>query len=266
MEIGGVTLSDAEIALGEDRVHRTIQQQDGGEAEIRLAAIEALRDDLALFSVARELGIADIQRPADIIERLDAVNRERAAAVDAGEVVYGPVAYDLRTFYGKALSQLRTSAVTALGDEELVTEEDVRDRFDMDEAEWAASATTYRLIGIRLSAVEDPDAGMTPEAFAEALSSTAPASIVDVAVTARDLESGSWSPEYAELIRAAGPGSVIGPMPVEGAWIVYRLEATDVDRESALDTYRTRIRQQLLEEVLDQRTAEEREKQVVTGH
>lgn len=266
--IDGVALSDAEISVAEDRVQRIVQQQDGTEAALDSAAIEALRDDFALFSVARDAGASDIERPADLIERLDDVNREREAARETGEVVYGPVSYDLRTFYGKALSEVRSAVAEALDDADVISEDDIRARFDQDSTEWTASATTYRLTGVRLTAaqpVPDQTTAMTTEGFERVLSAADPASLVSIDATSADLESGSWSPEQADLIRASAPGSVIGPMPAEGAWIVYRLDHVDVDDESAYDTYRIRIREQLLEELLDQRISAERETQVITG-
>lgn len=261
--IDGVVLSDAEIAVGVDRVQREVQQSGGTDAAIDAAAVAALRDDLALFSVAREAGVSDIERPVDVIDRLDEVNRERETAQAAGRIVYGPVTYDLRTFYAKTLTRLRGAVLDSIEGDDLIGEDDVRARFDRDRDDWAASATTYRLSGLRVATASD--APPSAAAFRDAAAGADADDVLRITATPQDLESGAWSPEQVGLIRAADVGDLIGPMPSRGAWIVYRLDAADVDVEQAFAHYRIRIREQLAEELLDRRIAVERDAQNVAA-
>ena len=251
LEIDGIRFSAAEHDAAVVRAERTGSGADG--------VVEVLRDELALFAVAREVGASDVERPADITDVLDDVNRSRVEAASAGAVLYGPVEYDERSFYGKAVTDIRQATLARLdagaaGTD--VTDAEVRDRFAAEPDAWAEAATTFRLDAI-------VGTGAVPEVSDwTALSSRGAPE--QVAWTARDLESGVVGPGVVAQLTTAADGEVIGPFAAAGGWTAVRLVSRDVDTEAAFAHYRSRIRAALVEERLDDLIAQARSEQDVT--
>jgi hypothetical protein len=252
-EIDGIVLTDEELAIGIDRAGRAAEQAGGDDDEVRAAAIDSLRDDVALLQVAREAGVTDLERPADILDALDEVNAARAEAQRAGEVVYGPIAYSARTFYSKSLTDIREATARALLSSDdprfAVGDDEVRARFDAESSEWASAATTHTLTRIR---TDDPDPGAAQAVLDRAMTTgdTAGVQVETITVADAELVDGAWNPDTAAAIRAADIGGTTGPEPSRSGWAIYRVDARDVDTDAAYERYRERIRSVLLDKKL----------------
>lgn len=264
--IDGVGFTEEEVALARERAER-----DGRADPESDGAIEVLRDDQALFAVARRVGASDVVRPSDILGIVDEVNADRAAIAADGGILYGPVEYDPRSFYGKSLTDIRQAVVQRLESGVgvvPVTDADVRELFDRDVDQWADAATTYRLTVATLTgSPEKPvDAVRAQDLAAVGWASiSAQASLADLTVTTEELQAGAMSPNVAASLAGASEGDVIGPENVHGIWVFYRLDGETVDRERALEHYSSRIRASLYEERLDALLAEERAAQTVSS-
>lgn len=251
LAIDGIRFSAAERDAALVRAERAGSGDDG--------VVEILRDDLALFAVAREVGASDVERPSDITGVLDEANRKRVDAASTGAVLYGPVEYDERSFYGKAITDIRQATLARLdagaaGTD--VTDAEVRDRFAAEPDAWADAATTFRLDAIVGTGAIPEDSDWT------ALAGRGTAA--QVAWTARDLESGVTGPDVVAQLTTASDGDVIGPFSDSGGWTALRLVSRDVDAEAAFEHYRSRIRAVLVEERLDVLISRARSEQDVT--
>lgn len=251
LAIDGIRFSAAERDAALVRAERAGSGDDG--------VVEILRDDLALFAVAREVGASDVERPSDITGVLDEANRKRVDAASTGAVLYGPVEYDERSFYGKAITDIRQATLArldagAVGTD--VTDAEVRDRFAAEPDAWADAATTFRLDAIVGTGAIPEDSDWT------ALAGRGTAA--QVTWTARDLESGVTGPDVVAQLTTASDGDVIGPFSDSGGWTALRLVSRDVDAEAAFEHYRSRIRAVLVEERLDVLISRARSEQDVT--
>ncbi|UPL13907.1 peptidylprolyl isomerase [Microbacterium galbinum] len=266
-EIDGIVLTDDELAIGVDRAGRAAEQAGGDDADVRAAAIDSLRDDLALLEVARAVGATDLERPADILDALDEVNAARAEAQRAGEVVYGPISYSARTFYSKSLTDIREATARALLSSDdprfAVGDDEVRARFDAESSEWASAATTHTLTRLRTDEA-DPAAAQAILERALATGDTADVQVETITVADAELVDGLWNPETAAAIRAADIGGTAGPEPSRSGWAAYRVDAREVDADAAYERYRERIRSVLLDEKLTAAIAEARAHQNVS--
>ena len=242
VQIDGMRISSAELDIAEQRVARTAEQKG---ADVTDAAADQLRDDMALFQVARDLGVSDVERPSDILDQREQVNAERKAAQQRGEPVYGPVTLGARDFYGKALAQIREAAVEKIRTSDEITEEDVRARFDEDPSQWALTATRFDLTASRVQTAD--------ETFDDGSHS-------QVEVTMDELR-GSWNPDLAQWVEHAHPGDISAAEPDKGAFVFYRLDGTEVDEDQAYASYRNNIRGLLADEELDSRIRTAREAQ-----
>ncbi|WZH35566.1 MAG: hypothetical protein PIR02_12360 [Microbacterium enclense] len=257
-------LSDEELALGAARAERAgAIDQD--------ARLEVLRDDFALFFVARSVGATDVTRPDDILDIRDDVNMQRSSTATAGGVLYGPVTYEAASFYGKALSDIRQAALSRLESGAAgvsVGDAEVRSRFDADPAQWADAATSYRLT--RITVPTAVDGGPDPAVVA-ALGTAGAAGVLDacpreaVTLTPDERAAATLGPEATAAVVAAPDGAFLGPFPERGTWVAYRLDGRSVDAEEAFTHYATRIRTVLFNERLDALIAEARSAQTVVG-
>ncbi|MCJ1708829.1 peptidylprolyl isomerase [Microbacterium sp. VKM Ac-2923] len=262
--IDDVQVSDAELALGTVRAERA-----GADGSDPNAGLDALRDDFALFAVARSVGASDVTRPDDILGVLDDVNDQRASSASAGGVLYGPVTYEAASFYGKSLSDIRQATLARLESGAAgvdVSDAEVRARFDADPGQWADAATSYRLTRVEVPTAADgsPDAAVS-EAIrvgdAARVFGTSPGEAV--IVTAEQLAAATLSPEATAAIVGAADGALLGPFSERGGWVAYRLDGRSVDTEAAYTHYATRIRAVLVDEHLDALIADARSAQVV---
>lgn len=252
-EIDGMVLTDAEIAISTDRTVRGVEQAGGDEAEVHAQAIDALRDDMSLLQLARELGATQLERPSDILDALDDVNAARSDAQRAGEVIYGPVEYSARTFYAKTLADVREATIQAMrlsdDDRFLIADADVRARFDQEPGEWASAATTLTLSRIW---TPEPDPATAQAVLSDALQTGNPTGLPGETLTVSDAElvNGAWNPDTVAAIRAQDVGGLAGPEPSASGWAMYRVDSRDVDAEAAFERYRESIRSLLLDERL----------------
>lgn len=259
-EAGSIEIDGIALTAEEEDAALLRAERQGATASTE-SAVELLRDELALFSVARDLEATDIVRPSDITELLDDVNGQRRAAAARGDVVYGPIEYDASSFYGKSLTDIRQAAIERLeaGAGEPISDDDVRERFDAERSEWAASMTTYQL-----DALSGTGAIPTTTDWDALLGSSSKVPS-QRSYTARDLDSGVVGPDTVAELAAAADGDVIGPFAEAGGWTVLRLVSRTVDTESAFQHYRSRIRAVLVEEQLDTLIAQARSAQHVTA-
>lgn len=262
--IDDVQLSDAELALGIVRAERA-----GADTSDPDAGLDALRDDLALFTVARSVGASDVTRPDDILGVLDEVNAQRESSATAGDVLYGPVTYEAASFYGKSLTDIRQATLARLESGAAgvdVTDAEVRDRFDADPAQWAEAATSYHLTRVEVPTAADggPDAAVS-EAIRDGDAARAFGASAGeaVTVTAEELAAAALSPDATAALVAAPDGALLGPFAERGGWVAYRLDGRSVDTEAAYAHYATRIRSVLVDEHLDALIADARSAQVV---
>jgi len=263
-EIDGIALRDDEVAIGVDRTGRAVEQAGGDAADVNAAAVDALRDDIALLQVARDLGVTDLERPGDILHLLDEVNDSRAEAQRAGEVIYGPVEYSARTFYSKALADVREAALVAMRSSteprSQVSDADVRARFDEEAGDWASAATTFTLTQV-WTAETDRAAAATVLSTALAEGVATGARVETVVVTEDELSGGMWNPDTVDALRSAEVGTTTELEPAQAGWAVYRVDSRSTDAEAAFDHYRERIRDVLREERLDTAIADARAEQ-----
>lgn len=262
--IDDVQLSDAELALGTVRAERA-----GADTTDPNAGLNALRDDLALFTVARSVGASDITRPDDILGVLDDVNAQRESTATAGGVLYGPVTYEAASFYGKSLSDIRQATLTRLESGAAgvdVSDAEVRARFDAEPAQWADAATSYRLTRVEVPTAADggPDAAVSEAILSGDAARAFGASPGEaVTVTAEELAAAALSPDATAALVAAPDGALLGPFAERGGWVAYRLDGRSVDTEAAYAHYATRIRSVLVDEHFDALIADARSAQVV---
>lgn len=264
--IDDVQVSDAELALGAVRAERA--GADGTDPD---AGLDELRDDFALFTVARSVGASDVTRPDDILGLLDDVNGQRESTATAGGVLYGPVTYEAASFYGKSLSDIRQATLSRLESGAAavaVSDAEVRARFDADPGQWADAATSYSLTRVEVPPAADggPDAAAS-EAIrigdAARVFGASPGEAVTV--TPEELAAATLSPEATAAIVAAPDGALLGPFSERGTWVAYRLDGRTFDTEAAYAHYATRIRTVLVGEHLDALIADARSAQVVAG-
>lgn len=262
--IDGLSFSDAELALASVRAER-----EGAPADDAQARIDVLRDDLALFAVARSVGASDVTRPDDILGVLDDVNAQRTATEGDGGVLYGPVTYAAASFYGKSLTDIRQATLTRLESGAAgarVSDADVRARFDADPTQWTDAATTFHLTRFSVPAAADgsgPDPAIAAAIARGDVTGATPDQTVDL--TADQLATNTLGPEATAALLSAPDTAVIGPFSERGGWVAYRVDGRSVDAAAALAHYTSRIRTVLFTERLDALIADARAAQSVVG-
>ncbi len=264
--IDDVRLSSTELALGAARAERA-----GADDSDPHAGFDALRDDFALFSVARSVGATDVTRPDDILDVREDVNAQRVSTATAGGVLYGPVTYEAASFYGKTLSDIRQATLSRLESGAAgtsVSDPEVRARFDSDPAQWADAATSYHLTRIPVPTAVDggPDSVVSDalhNSDAESVFNASPGEAMTL--TAEEKAAATLGPEVTTAVVAAADGAILGPFPERGTWVAYRLDGRSVDAEAAFAHYASRIRAALFTERLDALIAEARSAQTVVG-
>lgn len=240
--VDGVRFTDDELSAAKVRAERA----GAPDPDSLSAAVDVLRDDLALFAVARSVGASDVERPQDITAVLPEANRERAASSASGEVLYGPVQYDERSFYGKAITDIRQAVLARLDDGAggvVVTDGDIRARFDAEPSLWSDAATTYEVSEVTGSGPAPADGDWN--------SLRAAGAVQQRTYSADDLESGTVNPDLAAALAAAADGDVLGPMTTSTGWTALHLDSRTVDLDRAFEHYRSRIRAVLVEEHLE---------------
>lgn len=89
---------------------------DGGTPTERLRAVAGEQAARALIErrIAQEAGVVEDISYAAILAALETENERRAAAVAAGQVIYGPMRFEASTFYSYYRSGLRNAAIESL--------------------------------------------------------------------------------------------------------------------------------------------------------
>lgn|GEM_PF-2837922 len=161
--IDGVSVTQAEL----DFQLGLAAHRGTDEAGARKDAIAAIAHDHAVVELAHRAGVTELTSPAQVLTARDDANRQRQAAVDAGQVVYGKTSYSPQEFYSRTLSQLSTGLRTALvraGDPRVAVDgAAVRAELTAHPDDWAAGATTYTVSVLTLPGRADanPPASLT---------------------------------------------------------------------------------------------------------
>ncbi len=253
--IGGASVTHDEL----DR-YRDLAANGAFRATTERALLDRIALDRALFQLAERAHLTDGYRSLDqVLDQRAAVNRAQTDGARNGDVVYGDTDYDAASFYGRVLAQLRSATSRALSSgthpDLFITYAQVDAAYDADPAAWAAAATTYHCTTVTVPATVD---GVTGDQVLERIA-TDPAAIASAArtisgavvgsrdVAAPDLPSSGLDPDAQAALPTLTDGATLPPQTQRGSWVLYRLDATTVDRTRALTTYRTQIRQQLID-------------------
>ncbi|GAA2500228.1 hypothetical protein [Winogradskya humida] len=205
--------------------------------------------DKTIFVLAQEQGLTDSVDYDDFLDEVERENKRRADAIAKGETVYGVTDFSPEEYYTHRLAELRTGLEKKLGDGPLlITDAEVRQKFEASKADWSANATTYAYtklvvpgsattaISGRLADVRIPGSKLSKETYGGAAATTG------LSTHDQDL--------MAVLTKLA-PGQISSPVPGTGQTTYYELDGTTVDESAAFATYSQRIRAALVEEKFD---------------
>lgn len=253
--IGGVPVSHDEL----DR-YRSLAADGAFHATTESALLDRIALDRALFQLADHAHLTDGYRSLDqVLDQRTAVNRAQTVGAQQGRVVYGDTDYDAASFYGRVVAQLRSATARALSSgthpDLSITDAQVDAAYDADPAAWAAAATTYHCTTVTVPDLVDGVSGdqvldriaADPAAIASAARTISGAVVGSRDIAAPDLPVSGLDPDAQAALPTLADGTTLPPQTAHGSWVLYRLDATSVDRTQALDTYRTQIRQQLID-------------------
>lgn len=265
--IDGVEISDDELRFHmalvtpavENGVSRGAVSAEDADAAIRDRAVEAAVRDSVVFDMAHDHGVIGYSDFAGMLAELERENTTRAEAIADGEIVYGVTSFTPSEFHSRALTNMRLGLIDKLGAPGgalEVSDDEVRAEYEANPTEWAAGVAEYvvDIVEVPGAALLDDacDAAVAQGDIATALGICAGASS-DIATLdgAQPPPSGSPAAQILASAQTIEIGATADPIPVgEGAALVRLLERR-VDPESALATYRERIRAQLIEKALD---------------
>lgn len=253
--IGGAPVTHDELNR-----YRSLATDGAFHATTETALLDRIALDRALFHLAERAHLTDGYRSLDqVLDQRTAVNRAQADGARSGDVVYGDTDYDAASFYGRVVAQLRSATARALSSgahpDLSVSDSQVDAAYNADPAAWAAGATTYHCTTVTVPALVDGVPGdqvleriATDSAAIASAARTIPDAVVGSQdLAARDLPNSGLDPDAQAALPSLADGTILPPQTAHGSWVLYRLDATSVDRTQALDTYRTQIRQQLLD-------------------
>lgn len=280
--VGGYAITEREVAFHMGRLKPAVQnefrvkyQVTLGRADwtkpvgditpiafLRERALEQAVRDKAVFALARTHGLLETADFAGLTAKMEAENRERKAAVQRGEVVYGLVRFTLEPYYAHVLASLKTELKRKLSEnpeDPLYLERgDVESYYDEHAPEWAANATSYAVAQLTVPVSQpgkEAAAGALAKLLAQQVGLEEMASRFDGASIRTETlteESGAHvnSPVHQAVLQLRGmePGELTAPVEIGEGFAVYRLEEVKVDRQKAMQTYGYQIKQQLLEE------------------
>lgn len=223
------------------------------------AAVDRLVRDKQVLLLAHERGLVAEVDHERLVEALEQENAARAAAIERGETVYGLSRYDLGEFWTATLAeleaQLRRELSSGPAQPLYVAPEEIEARYDADPEAWAASVAAYE---VRRLSVPDDGSGtaatLDRRLDGDATLEQVAARIRGATVTTERLDADDpaplGSPARHALDRLAGlePGGRTPPFAAEGRLEVYELLGTRVDRDEALTTYASRIREAIVAE------------------
>jgi hypothetical protein len=194
-----------------------------------------------------------------MLAEMERENASRREAVARGEIVYGVTEFTPKEFYSRAVTNMRSQLVAQLGapDGPLEVDDDaVRAAFEADPSAWEAGVADYDVDVVEVPQPDLDVAGCSTALIAQ--DTTGAAALCPGATTTRrtlvggqDLPAGSPDGALLAAAQSVDVGRTAGPVPLsQGAALVHLLERR-ADPESALSTYRERIRAGLIEKALD---------------
>ncbi|MGU3410521.1 hypothetical protein ACLBWP_10465 [Microbacterium sp. M1A1_1b] len=240
--------------------YRTLATDGAFRATTDAALLDRIAEDRALFRLARQAHLTDGYTSLDqVLAQRGAVNRSAATRAAQGKVVYGAAGYDDASFYGRVVAQLRSATTRALASgahpELVVTDAQVVAAFRADPSAWSAAATTYHCTTVTVPGTVDGTPGdqvlttiaKHPSTATSAAEGIAGATVATVDLHAGDLPASGLDPDAQASLPTLAVGATLPPQTHQGGWVLYRLDATSVDRTAALAAYRGQIEQQLLD-------------------
>lgn len=281
-EVGGNAITEQEIAFHMDRLKSAVQNEFHVKSQVTLGrgdwtqpvgdlaplrvlqerALEQAMRDKVIFILAQAQGLLDSPDFDALTASMETENRERKAAIQRGEVVYGLTRFTLEPYYAHRLASLETELKQKLSqhpEDPLYLERgDVESYYEEHASEWAANATSYVVTQLILPV---PQEGKKAAANALAELTTQQAGLEEIASRFEEAstrtetlteESGSHanSPAHQVVLqlRDMEPGELTAPVEIVEGFTVYRLDEVKVDEQKALQRYEYQIKQQLLEE------------------
>ncbi|WP_114558301.1 hypothetical protein [Desertihabitans aurantiacus] len=214
------------------------------------------------MAVAREQGVLEETDFASLMELREQTNTDRAEAVRRGEVVYGLTEFDDDEFYDHLLTAVRTEVGQRLSDEPgdplHATEADVEAYFAAHSDRWRTNATRYDVVTLTVPAADGKAPGcrelLTGDIAAAALQDPNGCPTATTEQTA--LDGSDPTPQHSPQSRLLQTVSTLNVGAVAPATSttehVQRVGLLDAetDTAAALEQYRPRIRQALLDEQL----------------
>lgn len=227
------------------------------------AALSQVARDKQIFLLAKELGIVPDLSYDAMVNAFETENAWRAEAIDTGQVVYGPRSFTLAEYYASTRTEIETRIKQALASDAAsplhVTPTDIEAHYDADPEAWSANVATYdvRRLSVSFEA---------PEQYEELAGQLADgAALEDLARFSEDATVTETTLDGAEVTPTRGPlqevlaqlatlrvGERTEPVAAEGRLDVYELLGKEVNRDDALATYSSRIRDVIVAERFDE--------------
>ncbi|WP_230673238.1 peptidyl-prolyl cis-trans isomerase [Rathayibacter sp. Leaf248] len=253
-----------QMALLDDAVSNAVRTgavpAADADDELRERALEQSLRDAQLFGLARDRGLIGFDDFDGFLRSLEEENDSRAAALAAGEIVYGTTEFSAPEYYSRTTTLLRTELTDVLSEEGgplHVTDADVRAYYDANAADWAAEASTWSVRSLSLPATAAEDAvcaaalaAAPPSlgAVETACGATATDSTLDGAA---DLPAGSPAAEALASVQGLEAGGTSAPVVADGEVHLYQLVSMSVDSDAAYELYADRIRSVVVSDRLD---------------
>jgi hypothetical protein len=216
--------------------------------------------------LAKELGIVGAIDHDTLVDALEVENTGRAEAIAAGQVVYGPRRFGLTEFYTSTRAEVETRIKQALAADATsplhVTPAEIEAYYDADPDAWAANVATY---DVRQLSVPFETSDQLDELTRQLGEDT---SLEDLADAWADAEVTETTLDGSEVTPVRGPlqevlaqlatlrvGGRTEPVAADGRLDIYELLGREVDRDDALATYSSRIREAIIAEKFDELVA-----------
>jgi len=230
-------------------------------------ALEQLTWDKQILLLAKEFGIVNAIDHDALLHALEVENAQRAQAIDAGQVVYGPRSFTLAEFYTSTRTEIETRIKQALSSDPAsplyVAQTDIEAHYDADPEEWSVNVASYdvRRLSVPFETAEQLDE-LTRELSEAASLDDVASSRADATVTETTLDGAEVTPmrgplrEVLAQLATLSIGERTEPVAAEGRLDVYELMGKEVNRDDALATYSSRIRETIIAERFDELVAD----------
>lgn len=234
--------------------------------ELREKALEESIRDKVFFILAKEEHLVDYVDYSDLLKAMKKENQIREEAAAHGEIVYGLKNFSVEPYYSHVLSSIKTALKEALskneGDPLYIGKGEVEAYFHANKSDWTAKATSYKVT--RLTIAAEQKSKSTVQAKINRLVSDkvgigALQSGFRNAQAAKEVlteESGSnlnsFDYELLSKLKGLTAGEMTAAIETREGFVVYRLDAVVFDETKALQEYEYQIKQQMLNEKLDE--------------